>query len=193
MLSPEIHVMLAPRRAYAEYAPAHTGRGVWVAVRRPLFVALIQGVAVSMAATRSVAAPVVASVALCWTTALIVQLIAALVLISSTPRRDISIACALDLLFLGHAPWSLWLLAAAGALTWGPSASGIPRLAIAAMVVPAALTARIVAAFAETVLRTSPQTAIRRAILHQGLTWAALVAFIATAIQLWPRLIGMLP
>jgi hypothetical protein len=36
--------------------------------------ALIQGVAISMAATRTVAAPVVASVALCWTTALIVQL-----------------------------------------------------------------------------------------------------------------------
>jgi hypothetical protein len=164
VLSPEIRVMLAPSRAYAEYARGGAGR----AASRLLLVALVQGVAITMVATRTVALPTVIGVTLCWTTALAIQIFAALLLIASAPRRTVSVSRALDLLFLGHAPWTLWLLTWAFLLTWASEAAGLPWIAVLTMIVPSAVTARIVVAFAERVL---------------GMTHGE-------AVQLWPRMVG---
>jgi hypothetical protein len=192
VISPDIHVMLSPARAYAAYAPAHIRDGVWIAIRRPLLVMLIQGVAIAMTATRTVAAPVVLSVAVCWSAALLVQFVAAGSLITSRPNRTVSTTRAIDLLFLGHAPWSLWILAAAGVLTWGPTSSGLPWIVILTMVVPAAITTRIVYAFARHVLGMDHRTAWRRAALHQAIVWTLFILFISTAVALWPRILGAL-
>ena len=188
-VSPELHVMLAPARAYASYLPAQAGSGFWIAIRRPLFVALIQGVAIAMTATRTVAAPVVISVAICWTATVAIQLAAASILIASAPHARVGPARAIDLLFLGHAPWSLWILGAAAALTWGPNAS--EWIMILTMVIPAAVTTRIVFAFARTVLGMDRRAAVRYAALHQIIIWIAIILFIATAVALWPRIISV--
>ena len=81
--------MISPGRAYARYARPDGGNGLWTAARRPLFVALVQGVTISMAATETVAAPVVASVTACWAVAVAVQVIAALLLIRTAPANHI--------------------------------------------------------------------------------------------------------
>lgn len=183
--------MLSPRRAYAEVAGEPGRGGILVALRRPAFVALVQGVAITMAATGTVAAPVLASVTICWSTALVLQLAAAIVLIRSAQLPRPGTARAIDLLFLGHAPWSLWLLIFSAAMTLAPSAAVLRWTAMFAMVVPAALTARIVVAFNEIVLHADRRRAVRRAAVHQALMLGALGLYVAAAIQLWPRLIGL--
>ncbi len=193
-LSPEIQVMLSPAAAYRRCATRAGGGGLWVAARRPLFVALLQGVAIAMMATNTVAAPTVASVTLCWSAAVLVQLLAGTALILSAPRRAVSFTRAVDLFYLGHAPWSLWLLAcAAGArapITWLlPYFSWIVLLAMA---VAAALTARILVAFAQTVLGLDRRAAVRRTALHQTVIWLVLLGYFAAAVALWPRIVGVI-
>lgn len=189
-LSSEVHVMLAPARAYAMYATRAGRGGLWIAIRRPLFVSLIQGVAISMVATHTVSAPVLVVVTLCWTIATAVQIVASLIAIGSMSHPHIGTARAIDLWFMGHAPWSLWLLAWAAILTWGWVASGMPWIAVLTMAVPAAITYRIVVAFGEQVLRADRRDAVRRAVLHQVLIWTILILFFSAAVQLWPRIVG---
>ncbi len=183
--------MISPARAYARYARLDGGNSLWTGARRPLFVALLQGVAISMAATESVAVPVVASVTACWAIAVAVQAVAALLLIRSAPAPRVGVNGALDLFFLGHAPWSLWLLVSAASMVLASSIGLLRWVALATMIVPAALTPRIVAAFDEAVLGSTRRAAVRRAILHQGLIWTTLFVYIAAGIGLWPRVIGV--
>lgn len=96
--------MLWPRRTYAGLACGERPGGVLVALRRPALVALIQGAAITIAATGTIAAPVVASVTVYWSIAVILQVAGAIALIRSAPPPRPALARAIDLLFLGHAP-----------------------------------------------------------------------------------------
>ena len=183
--------MVSPHRAYARYASERDG-ALRQAIARLFFIALMQGVTMAMMATHSVAAPVVASLTICWTATLLVQLFAAFILITSAPHRPVGLTRALHLFFLGHAPWTLWLLLCGAALTWASEISGMPWTAVLSMIVPGIATARIVTAFGEYVLGLTRRQAIRRTLVHQGFIAATLIAFIATAVQLWPRIIGAL-
>lgn len=189
--SDALRVLVRPHETYAAAVHARRSDSLWTAVRRPLFVALIQGVAISMVATHSVAAPLVVSVAASWAILVAAQVAGALLLIRSAAAPRVGASGALDLFFLGHAPWSLWLLVSAGVMTVASTLTILRWLAIVSMIVPAALTSRIVAAFDEAVLGSSRRSAVRRTMLHQGLMWAALVLYIAASIQLWPRAIGV--
>lgn len=196
--------MLSPSRAYAEYVrDAARPAGIWTAARRPLFVALIQGAAMTIATTNTIAAPLLVSVTAYWATAVALQVLAALLLIrtgpgfsrhrgAAGPAPRVTTSRAVDLFLLGHAPWSLWLLASAGSMTLVPWLPALRWVSIAGMILPAALTPRIVAAFDQTVLGSSRRVAVRRTILHQGLMWAALATYIVTSIAVWPRLLGLL-
>lgn len=188
--SPELQVLLSPARAYREYARGAAPAGLSVALRRPLLVALIQGVAISMTATGSVALPLAASVTAYWSAAVMIQVIAALSFILSGPIR-VPLPRALDLFFLGHGPWSLWLLLFAGVMTFAPAAGWLRWIALAGLVLPAVLTARIVAAFGEVVLGCTRRESVRRTVLHQALTVGVFVIYIAVSIQLWPRMAGL--
>lgn len=183
--------MLSPTRAYAAYAPAHTRSGLWIAIRRPLFVALLLGVTIAMTATHTVAAPVVVSVTVCWSVAVVIQLVTALIVVGPSSRTTVPLSRALDLFFLGHAPWSLWLLVVGGMATWTPDLVTTLTVVLT-MLVPAALTTRIVAAFSAVVLGTSRRAALRRAALHHAITWVAIILLFAAAVALWPRVLAVL-
>lgn len=183
--------MLSPTRAYTEYAPAHTRSGLWIAIRRPLFVALLLGVTIAMTATHTVAAPVVVSLTICWSVAVVIQLVTALIVVGPSPRRMVPMSRALDLFFLGHAPWSLWLLVIGGMSTWMPDLVGI-LLVVLTMLLPAVLTTRIVAAFSAVVLGASGRAAMTRALLHHAITWMAILVLFSAAVALWPRVIAVL-
>lgn len=182
--------MLAPAAAYARYAPAFARDGWWTALRRPLFVAILQGVAFAVFATETVAAPVVVSLTLCWAYTIVVQVLSGAALIASAPYRDVSFSRALDLLFLGHAPWSLWLLLYVAAHTFAGVRSSWPLLL--SILIPAVLTPRILVAFSQHVLRLDRRTAVRRVTLHQAITWALILGYGSAAVALWPRLVGAL-
>lgn len=191
-LSPELQVLISPSRAYAKYARDGGAAGIWIGIRRPLLVVLIQGVAIAMTASHTVAAPLVASASVYWSSAVVVQVAAASMLILAADRRDLPFSHALDLLFLGHAPWSLWLLVSAAALTWGTDVAGLHWVMVGSMIVPACLTARIVHGFATTVLGVERRRARRLTAAHQAFVWAILLGYLGMGIQAVPRVVGAL-
>ncbi|MGH9312466.1 MAG: hypothetical protein ACRD1S_04630, partial [Vicinamibacterales bacterium] len=138
-MSPELLVMAAPPRAYRRLAPGHRASLIG-ALKRPALVAIILGTAISIYATRRVTLGLALSTILCWSFAAAVQAIAAAALVASSKRRGVSIPAGLDLLFMGHGPWSLWLLAVAAWAVWFPRPPMMDVLVVATAVVPAVWT-----------------------------------------------------
>lgn len=94
------------------------------------------------------------------------------------------------LLLRGHAPWSLFLIAAGGVVALG----GYPayRVMTFAAIVPVLLTLRIVHAFAREVLGDGPRGAVVRALAHQAATWLVAAVYLDKAVGLLPRIQGWL-
>jgi hypothetical protein len=106
-------------------------------------------------------------------------------------RRPIGLRAALDLFFVGHAPWSLWLLVMAGllalALPYGifvfPDL--IPFLLTG--VVPLVWTAVILFAFCRTVLGLGRSGAWIAVLLYEGVVWSIAVVYVGVTTQTWAR------
>jgi hypothetical protein len=192
-LSPEIAVMFSPTDAYRRFAerPARADHFA-IGLRRPAFVALLIGSAIAMTATNRTTVGLVVSVGLCWSFVVALQTVAAAAVIAAAPDRVVSAARALDLFFLSHGPWSLWLLlvAAWAGMTADPTA--IQPVALASAPVPAVWTAILVRAFCRTVLRASPHGALRITFVYQAMIWTFAAAYISVVVQVWPRLLGIL-
>ncbi len=186
-MSPEIGLMVSPRRTYAALAAVACPTPILVALRRPALAALVLGVSIAIAATGRVTPALVLSTTLCWSFAVAIQAAVALVLIAGPARRTVGVARAFDLFFAGHAPWSLWLLAVAA---WAPSQLGRPLMPVlVAAIVPLALTVRIVSAFFREVVELDPREARRRTAIHQLTIWGVLGLLSAAAVQIIPRVL----
>lgn len=189
-MSPEILLMVAPRRTYALLARTTGPVNELTALRRPFIVALVLGVSAAMGATGRVTPALLLSTMLCWSFVVVLQLAIALPLIAGPARRTVGLARAVDLFFAGHAPWSLWMLAV---VAWAPSPVGRPIWpALVAAIVPFVLTPRIVSAFFREVLELDPRRAMSRTAAQQALTWLTFIALYGTAVQLWPRVLEWL-
>lgn len=179
--------MISPGETYAVLARASARGTLFTAVRRPLLVALVLGVSVAKAATGHVTPALVASTTLCWSFVVVLQAAIALGLMAGAARRTVGMARALDLYFAGHAPWSLWLLAAAA---WSPSPIGRPIAPLLlAAIVPLLLTVRTTNAFCREVLELDPRHAFVRTVVQQAVTWGSLVILFGTAVALMPRIL----
>jgi hypothetical protein len=188
-MSPELRVMFGPSAAYAALAIEPAG-GRWVAVRRPALVALITGTAFAILSTGRITISLAVSCAVCWSFVPALQLATAAAIMRPAQRGSLSTAQRLDLWFMGHAPWSLWMLLAVAGLTW--SASVRQWMVIASVIVPVVWTAAIAIAFCRTVLGDTRGGARRRVALHQALTWTLVIAYIALASQVWPRFLALI-
>ena len=155
-VSPEIALMVSPRKTYAALVQRRQAASVLTALRRPLLVAIVIGVSVSIASTGRATPALVVSATVTWSYIVVLQLAIAMAMIARPARRTVGLARALDLFFAGHAPWSLYLLAVAN---WPSMPGGPPwwllQLSIA---IPVMLTIRIVAAFGAEVLGLSRVT-----------------------------------
>lgn len=182
---------LAPASAYRELTLLET-TGTWlVALERPAFTALLIGTLVAMTSTGRVTLGLVSTVAVCWSFVPAVQAVAGAIVIASCPDRNVPMPRALDLLFAGHLPWSLWLLVVAAWVTSaGAPFAFLSPLALS-MLVPAAWTARIVFAFCRTVLGVTARGALVRTTAHQAIVWAVALTYAVLAGGLWPRLLGV--
>lgn len=155
---------------------------------RALAPAIFAGIVTVSLATARVSWTLAASGVLCWSFVAVLQLlIASAVIRPWTPEVDAPRAFALYV--LGHAAWSLWMLATAAFLFLVPGVGLDAMLPTA--VLPAAWTAVLVYGFCREVLRLDARRAAWRAALHQALTTFAIVAYIAWAIQLWPRILSL--
>lgn len=187
-VSPEIAVMLRPTAAYRQLALEPPRVTMASALRRPALVALITGTAISFAGTGRATAPLVISTTLCWSFAMVWQIVAAAAIARShvplTPGQR------LDLFFVGHAPWSLWLLTASAWSRLLPNFTDLYAL-LCTVAVPAVWTAAIVHGFCSGALALPPRTALWRTALHQALIWGFAFFYVAWAVALWPRMMSV--
>jgi hypothetical protein len=180
---------MAPSATYARLLAERASDHPFVFVRRPVLVALVIGTAVSMSATGHPSVESVVSVTLCWSVAVAVQMLAGWVLVRSSRLRGLTVPQAMDLLFMGHLPWSVWLLAAGGYLAAVPTSASIGAVLLS-VVVPMFWTARLLTAFCRTVLGASPRHARLQALLHQSIVWGIGLVFFVVAIGGWDRLLS---
>lgn len=190
-MSPEIAVMLQPSAAYRRMAQEYPALRAARALRRPAIVALVAGGAISIGATGRATAPLVLSTTLCWSFALAWQLLAAAA-VAGAPRTRLTFPQRLDLFFVGHAPWSLWLLGAAAWSRLFPDNTDFYFL-LHTVAVPAAWTFLIVYGFGRGVLELTRRRALFRAALHQAIVWLFAFTYVAWAVALWPRIIAAAP
>jgi hypothetical protein len=187
VLSEDLRVMVAPMAAYQRLVQTATDAtvdaGVAVVVRRPALVALVIGCFITLATTGQLTAALVASTTLCWSFVPLVQLLAAAALITLGRRRSIRLASALDLFFMGHAPWSLFLLGLAGVvgakLPLGTAALRAPGFVLLAAMVPLVWTWVITFAFCRRVLGLGAALAVAGTVAYQAAIWTVAYFYVA--------------
>ena len=160
-----------------------------VALRRPLLVAVVSGVALSIAATGRVTPGLVLGTTLTWSYWVVAQIAVAIVLMRADAARTVGLARAFDLFFAAHAPWSLAVLAIAA---WGPAPFGRPFWPLWPVIIAApVLTIRAINAFFREVLELDPRAARRRTLAHQVLTCLLLLAYVWMTSSITPRLLKL--
>ena len=181
--------MVHPSRTYAAALAAPSG-GAWGGIRRPALVALIVGVATAVSSTGHLTVALLVSGVLCWSFVPLLQIATAAVVMRSPVARRLPLGRRLDLWFMGHAAWSLWILAAAFILANTPEGWHVEWPIIASAVIPIAWTSIIAAAFCRVVLGDPPAVARTRTAVHQALTGTIALLYVAYAVALWPRVVA---
>ena len=187
---------IRPFPAYRQLVAADVSTGWRDVFGRVFFTVILNGAVIAVCATGRAPFELVASVSIYWSFAAALQLLAGMLLVRSARTLAVPMARALDLFLLGHAPWSLWLLALSAFFAIDYGASPVPfsgaRPLLATAVIPIVWTAVIVSAFGRSVLRLSPRAAIARAVLHQTLLWGATILFFTWLTDSWARAAAVL-
>ncbi len=154
--------------------------GGWVAVRRPLFAALLLGCTVSLMTVGTLSARLVAGGALAWSFVPLFEA-ASLALVGRGLSRRLSFSRTLDLFFAGRGAWSLALLAfgAAAAFAdpldvYGWAATVRAKSLLAVLLLPvAAWSIRVDLCFFRIVLDRTPAQAVRLLFVQRAVSWTA--------------------
>jgi hypothetical protein len=121
-LTPDLRLLLAPSATYRSIAarPAAMASRAWMrVVARALIPAAIAGIATTISATGRMSWSLAASGVACWSFLTVLQAATAAAVVAPSVRGT-ERSRALDLFFLGHAAWSLWLLIATAAMVVSP-------------------------------------------------------------------------
>ncbi len=187
----DLRVALSPFETYRELV-AEPVRGSWRrALERAALVAVIVGTAVTMSSARRVPLGLVAMGIVCWSFVPLIQWVIGMVVISRATGRPLSMPRCLELLFLGHLPWSLWIMARVGVSALTPFV--ISRaVELASLVVPAVWTSIIVFAFCRAVLGCAVPRARALTVTHQMLTWTTVFAYAFFFSGVWARMLALI-
>jgi hypothetical protein len=186
----DLRLALAPFATYRQLV-AEPQRGSWLrTLERLALVALIVGVCITLSSARTVPLDLVLTGLLIWSFVPVLQLFAAIALTVIPRSRPVSLARALELLFMGHLPWSLWIVIMSGisAFTRIPVPQSVELLTL---LIPGAWTALIVSAFCQIVLGCTPRGARLLTAGHQTVTWALFFAYVFMTSGVWPRVVAM--
>ena len=182
--SDELQIVLRPREAYARLDASPRYVLFYI-----LFMSLLMAACASVSATGRVTLPLLASLAAVWMFVPLLHVLLVWLLVLSAPAPRVSGMRAMSLLLMGHAPWSLWLIAAALMTTGGGYALYHEALLLA--LVPMALTSRLVHAFCLEVLGSSARGALARTLAHQTATWGVAAIYLDRAVGLLPQVQGL--
>lgn len=187
----DLRLALSPFDTYRQLM-AEPVRGTWLrALERPALVAVIIGTAVTMSSARRVPLGLVLMGIVCWSFVLVVQWLIGLVVVGRAQGRPTSAPRCMELLFLGHLPWTLWTLAMVGLYTFTPIWIG-QVAQVLSLVTPAIWTMSIVWAFCLTVLGCTPARARILTVAHQAMTWTAFFTYVFLVSGVWARFLALI-
>ena len=191
--SEALSVALWPGQTYAALVRQDRGGSLRRAAAVPLLTALVIGTSTSIALTGVASLLSIASAAACWSFVPAIQIANGLLLCRRPPDRRLDRMKAIELLFLAHVTWSVWLIAVPLALLWSPAASANVYPMLLTGVVPFIWTAVLVVSFCRTVLGCTARQAAWRTLIYLGVTLTVIFFYIAWAVALWPRILQSLP
>ena len=179
----EIQVMLAPQGTYRRLLQGPLPIGWRAVLGRPALVALVIGAFVTLTNAGQLLPTLLlgTTIAWVWVPALQLALITPFIAFGRRRRRA-PLSSAVDLFFVGHGPWSLWLMAVAalmmGRLPNGLSSTNdlIPLLLSA--LVPILWTSIIVFAFFRVVLAFPIWLALLATALYEAMIWGTAYLYV---------------
>ena len=180
-LSLEARVMAGPARAFREIASEPGGSGPWIALRRPLFLALVLGCVVSLATSGVLTLRLVGPATLYWAFVPLVEVLA-LAAVTWRRRGGLFSPRLVDVFFVGHGPWTLYLLALAAMVVFLPPQRAWEMLTtwgVAGLALVVAWSVYIDFCFFRHLCRASRGAASRTLVLHRLLTWLVVIAIVA--------------
>lgn len=118
--SDELRIMLRPVSTYRQLSKEANHSGIWLMLRRPLFVALVIGSFVSITVSGHLTIPLLFDGMVFWSFLPTLQAILMSSIVVIFGRRRIPTSKALDLFFMGHGPFLMWLLAMAATCLFFP-------------------------------------------------------------------------
>lgn len=157
-------------------------------VARMVLVALVVGVSVTSSATERVNLSLVISGALGWSFVPVLQLVTGLLVVR---RPSIGAIASLDKYFATGWPWLLWILALHAVFILFPATHAFGRLLMLTAVAPMLWTVRLLMQLCRHELGLDARTSLRRVLVHQGVTYSVVFAYISIAVALWPRIVGL--
>jgi hypothetical protein len=128
---------------------------------------------------------------LCWSFVPIIQMIVGALLIRASPNRSLPTSRPLELLFIGHLPWSLWTLGVTGVFTFTTIPVGLSVL-VASLLIPGIRTAVIVSAFCRATLGWTPRRARLLTAGHQLAIWAIFFTDVFLVSGIWARFLALI-
>jgi hypothetical protein len=162
--------------------------GSWArALGGPAYSALLIGGITAVAATGRITASLIASGVLCWSLVPLLQIATAAPFAFRALPPTMTRARALELWFLAHGPWSLWIFVALGVLA---TTTASQTWVVATGAVPGMWTARLITVFFREVMRLPIGGAIRRTVAHQAITWALILTYIEVMTATFTRVLG---
>jgi len=187
--SDAVRVSLHPRRAYAELArgpgPAHF-------LELPLLSALLLGIGFAVVDSKRPSLRLVMGCAVAWSFLPALQIASVAASWFAFGRSRISLRRAIHFHFLGHLPWSLWLLAIAAVAS---AASPHPEMEVLELVsatvgIPFVWSRVIGWQFFRRVYGLGRGATLLATILHAAVVLGAILGFFLGTDQLVPRLLG---
>lgn len=194
-LRDDVRVMVAPLRTYRRLLETPPLVGWRAVCNRPATVALMIAACVTLSNAGQLLPTLWFGSALtwAWVPALQIAIAVPLILLARLvrPGPAVPLSSAIDLFFVGHAPWSLWLLGVGLLL-----AAGLPNGVFAGLgnvllsgLLPIAWTCIISFAFWRTVAALPLVLALLWTLLYQGIIWAIAYLCVGAAThRLWPFL-----
>ena len=116
----ELHLMVHPTATYRRLATDVGEGGTWLLIRRPLFVAFVFGAFVSLTVSGRLTLLLILDGMIFWGFIPFLQALLVMAILLAVARRRMRISKAIDLFFMGHCAWLLWLLGIAGTCLFFP-------------------------------------------------------------------------
>lgn len=170
-------MLVRPRATYRELA-AEDERGGSI-VRKPAMVALVLGCLVSALGAGRLHVWLIVDGAVSFAFVPIIELIAFAIVARGGARRRMPFARAVDLYFVGFAPWLVWFvgLAAVGGVMSPREVGPWFMPAVFASVFPLMWAARLDFLFFREVMQRSTAGAFRDLVLHRAIAWTGAVGY----------------